>query len=145
VPEALSQQFAGYEKKLSDSLVSQQLWLFPLFLYSFRWDIEVLFYQQKAFWSFDQYMLRSKVGIENFVNFLSMCYACMQILPVIDVRFSAMINNSPQTNKYAIGEAIKREIFLWSFVSKSETTKNCPQVFDEIASLCPGFEHDRVV
>jgi len=145
LPTALSQEFAGYEKKLSDSLVSQQLWLFPLFLYSFRWDIEVFFYEQKTFWSFGLYRLRGKAGIENFVNFFSICYACMQILPFKDTRFSAMINESPQTKKYAIGEAIRREIFLWGFISKSADTKDFTRIFDDMVSLCPSFESDQAV
>lgn len=37
----------------------------PLFLYSFRWNIETSYYEQKTFWSFCSYMVRSCKGIEE--------------------------------------------------------------------------------
>ena len=36
----------------------------PLFLYSFRWNIETSYYEQKTFWSLCRYMVRSCKGIE---------------------------------------------------------------------------------
>ena len=36
----------------------------PLFLYSFRWNIEVSYYEQKSFWSLCAYMVRSRKGGE---------------------------------------------------------------------------------
>ena len=35
----------------------------PLFLYSFRWNIETSYYEQKTFWSFCSYMVRSHKGM----------------------------------------------------------------------------------
>ena len=35
-----------------------------LFLYSFHWNIETSYYEQKTFWSFCSYMVRSCKGIE---------------------------------------------------------------------------------
>ena len=46
----------------------------PLFLYSFRWKIEVSYYEQKMFRSFCGYMIRSRNGIEMFVNFINISY-----------------------------------------------------------------------
>jgi hypothetical protein len=135
-PERLKQQFRGNDKKLSDSITSQILWLLPLYLYSYRWGIEVMFYEMKNFWSFGLYRLRRKEGIENFVNFSSICYACMQTLPYMDARYKSLNNESPQTIKYRIGEAIRSELFLWRFVSKSENTINSSAFFDEFSSFC---------
>jgi hypothetical protein len=131
LPEQLIQQFKGYENKLSDNLTSKMLWTFPLFLYSFRWNIEVFFYEQKTFWSFGLYRLRSKVGIENFVNFSSICYACMLMLPYMDVHYASLVNESPQHCKYLLGEAIRRELFFWRFISGSENAINSDNFFTD--------------
>ena len=119
-PYLLKERFGGYEKKLSHSLYGQMLWLLPLFLYSFRWSIEVMFYEQKTFWSFGLYRIRSKSGIEKFVNFSSLCYATMKILPRLDNRFSALINQSPQYCKFSFADAIQQEIFFSRFALNPE-------------------------
>ena len=49
MPNHLIQKFKGHEKMLSDSLTSQMSWTFPLFLYSFRWNIEIFFMSRKHF------------------------------------------------------------------------------------------------
>jgi len=131
LPDRLLKQFKGYEKKLSDSLASQMAWTFPLYLYSFRWAVEVFFYEQKTFWSFGLYRIRSKAGIENFVNFSSLCYACMLMLPYMDAHFAALASESPQTCKYLFGEAIRHELFLWRFISRSENNINSETLFDD--------------
>lgn len=52
--------------------------LLPYCLYGFRWTIEVIFYEQKTFWSFGKYMARSKKGIESYVNFIAVAYSGVQ-------------------------------------------------------------------
>ena len=131
----LKDRFAGCEKKLSDSLCGQILWLLPLFLYSFRWSIEVMFYEQKTFWSFGLYRVRSRGGIENFVNFSSLCYASMKILPRLDDRFSTLINESPQFCKDALSDAIQQELFFCRFAQNLEMPIN----FDCFSALMPDF------
>jgi hypothetical protein len=137
LPEQLIKQFKGYESKLSDTFTSKMLWTFPLFLYSFRWPIEIFFYEQKTFWSFGLYRLRSKTGIENFVNFSSICYACMKMLPHMNEQYSSLINESSQSCKYIIGQDIQRELFLRQFVSNSESGIISSDIFDELGL----FEH----
>jgi hypothetical protein len=129
-PEPLNQAFKGYGKSLSDSLNGQILWLFPLFLYSFRWSIEVMFYEQKRFWSFGLYRLRSKAGIENYVNFIALCYACMKMLPRMDNRFSALVAESPQTCKSLFSDAIRHDLFLWRFEHFPENNINYGNIFN---------------
>ena len=60
----------------------------PLFCYSFRWNIEVSYYEQKTFWSFCSYMVRSRKGIETLVNLINIAYCAMKILPYQDEAFS---------------------------------------------------------
>jgi hypothetical protein len=96
-------------------------WLLPLRLYSLRWNIEVMFYELKTFWSLGNYMLRSKIGVENFVNLLSLSYACVNLIPFEDPFFADLAEFSSQTNKYAFGEAIRKELFFTQFVDFLET------------------------
>ena len=49
----------------------------PLFLYSFRRNIETSYYEQKTFWSLCRYMVRSCKGIEMLVNLINICYCAM--------------------------------------------------------------------
>jgi len=96
-------------------------WLLPLRLYSFRWNIEVIFYELKTFWSFGNYMLRSKIGIQNFVNLLSISYACVKLFPFADSLFSDFADLSPQTIKFAFADAIRKELFFANFLDFIET------------------------
>jgi len=143
MPDAIRKQFKGYETELSDSLVSKVPWLLPLYLYSYRWAIEVCFYELKTFWSFGLYMLRSKNGIENFVNMLAMSYASMKILPFSDQQFSFLMNESAQTIKNVVGDAIKQELFLWRFVSSSESYVNSKEIFDLLPALDSPDKHSK--
>jgi len=96
-------------------------WLLPLNLYSLRWNIEVMFYEFKNFWSFGNYMLRSKLGIENFINIISISYACAKLIPFSDSFFSDFSLFSTQTAKHALGDAIRKELFFTQFVDFVET------------------------
>jgi len=111
------------------SMFSQQVsngyhersWLLPWFLYSLRWNIEVMFYELKSFWSFGNYMIRSKIAIENFISIISVSYACAKLIPFADEFFSDFSHFSTQTTKYAFGEAIRKDLFFALFVDFIET------------------------
>ena len=108
-------------RKTVDIDSSRAAWLLPLRLYSLRWNIEVLFYELKTFWSFGNYMLRTKQGIDNFVNLLSVSYACAKLIPFADVFFSDFVHASTQTTKFALGDAIRKDLFFTHFVDFIET------------------------
>ena len=55
----------------------------PLFLYSFRWNIEVSYYEQKSFWPLCAYMVRSRRGIETLVNLINISYCAVKLPPII--------------------------------------------------------------
>ena len=143
MPEAIEKQFRGHERRLSDSLNAQMTWTLPLFVYSFRWSIEVCFYEMKTFWSFGSYLLRSKRGVENYVSLIAMNYAGMRILPLSDPQFASLADESVQTAKYAIGNAVQQELFLWRFVSKTETGDNCRDFFKIVAESGLDFKHSK--
>ena len=56
------------EKEPLNQTGSDRMKYIPLFLYSFRWNIETSYYEQKTFWSLCSYMVRSCKGIEMLVN-----------------------------------------------------------------------------
>lgn len=95
----------------------------PLSAYSIRWNIEVIFYQHKFFWSFGNYMVRNKDAIEKYVNLLSVSYTLVSILPFVEEKFKEYKFNSPQRIKRVIAEQITKELIFNSFVSSLESSK----------------------
>ena len=93
----------------------------PLFLYSFRWNIEVGYYEQKTFWSLCSYMVRSRKGIEMLVNLINIAYCAMKLLPYQDEAFSKYRNGSVQDFRFVLSERIRQEVFFATFVKKSES------------------------
>lgn len=93
----------------------------PLFLYAFRWNIEVGYYEQKTFWSLCSYMVRSRKGIEMLVNLINIAYCAMKLLPYQDEAFSKYRKESVQDFRFALSERIRQEVFFATFVKKSES------------------------
>ena len=93
----------------------------PLFLYSFRWNIETSYYEQKTFWSLCSYMVRSYKGIEMLVNLINICYCAMKILPYQDEQFSEYRTKSVQEFRFELSQGIRSQIFLTNFVRNIET------------------------
>lgn len=93
----------------------------PLFLYSFRWNIETSYYEQKTFWSLCSYMVRSCMGIEMLVNLINICYCAMKILPYQDEQFSGYRTKSVQEFRFELSQGIRSQIFLTNFVRNIET------------------------
>ena len=93
----------------------------PLFLYSFRWNIEIGYYEQKTFWSLCSYMVRSRRGIEMLVYLINIAYCAMKLLPYQDETFSKYRKESVQDFRFALSERIRQEVFFATFVEKSES------------------------
>ena len=131
-PDQLETLFVGYEQLLGKNEAHLKSWLLPLSLYSFRWNIEVMFYELKTFWSFGLYRLRSKNGIENFVNILSLAYSCSKIISLTDSAFESLNTASPQNFKFTIGNLIHKELFFADFVQKFENHVISDRLFDSL-------------
>ena len=93
----------------------------PLFLYSFRWNIETSYYEQNTFWSLCSYMVRSCKGIEMLVNLINICYCAMKILPYQDEQFSEYRTKSVQEFRFELSQEIRKQIFFATFVKNIET------------------------
>jgi hypothetical protein len=91
--------------------------------YTIRWDIEVIFYELKTFWSFGNYMVRTEKGIETYINLLGLVYTFTKILPFWAEEFSELKSSSTQEIKSQLALYIREELILDSFVSKLESTK----------------------
>lgn len=91
--------------------------------YTIRWDIEVIFYELKTFWSFGNYMVRTEKGIETYINILGLVYTFTKILPFWAEEFSELKSSSAQEIKSQLALYIREELILDSFVSKLESTK----------------------
>ena len=88
----------------------------PMFLYSFRWSIEVSYYEQKEFWSLCSYMVRSRKGIEMLVNLINIAYCTMKLLPYQDETFTKYQNESTQEIRFALSVRIRQEVLFANLV-----------------------------
>ena len=93
----------------------------PLLLYNFRWNIETGYYEQKTFWSFCNYMVRSCKGIEMLVNLINISYCAMKILPYQNEHFFQYRTKSVQEFRFELSQGIRSQIFFATFVKNIET------------------------
>ena len=93
----------------------------PLFLYRFRWNIEVSYYERKTFWSLCGYMVRNQTGIEMLINLINISYCAMKLLPYHDAAFAKYKDYSVQEFRFALSEQIREQVFIASFVENLET------------------------
>ena len=101
-PEQLEIFCAWHEKAPLNQTGSDWMQYIPLFLYSFRWNIEVSYYKQKTFWSLCSYMVRSCKGIEMMVNLINISYCAMKLLPYVDKEFADYKDKSVQEFRFVI-------------------------------------------
>lgn len=121
-PEQLHIFRAWQEKSPLNQTGSSLMQYIPLFLYAFRWNIEVSYYEQKTFWSLCGYMVRSRKGIEMLVNLINIAYCAMKLLPYQDETFSTYRIESVQEFRFVLSEQIRRQVFYATFVNNIETS-----------------------
>lgn len=122
LPERLGMFCAWQEPAQIQQMNHSLLPFLPLFLYGFRWKIEVSYYEQKTFWSLCHYMVRSRTGIELLVNLINLAYCAMKILPYQDKEWGVYQSESVQEFRCALSKQIREELFYASFVKKLETS-----------------------
>ena len=113
----------------------------PLFLYAFRWNIEVGYYEQKTFWSLCSYMVRSRKGIEMLVNLINIAYCAMKLLPYQDEAFSKYRKESVQDFRFALSERIRQEVSFATLVKKSENRIKSSALMRTLKYLVRQKEH----
>ena len=120
-PEELQIFCAWQEKTPLNQTGSDRMKYIPLLLYSFRWNIETSYYEQKAFWSFCNYMVQSCKGIEMLVNLINISYRAMKILPYQNEHFYEYRTKSVQEFRFELSQGIRSQIFFATFAKNIET------------------------
>jgi hypothetical protein len=100
-----------------------------------RWNVEVLFYELKTFWSFCQYMLRNMKSIEVYTNILCAAFCAVTLMPFSNNEMESLQFSSPQESKACLADAIKREVILCSFAKSIENTKMYTEIQDLLSSF----------
>ena len=141
VPEELQIFCAWQEASPLNQTGSDRMNYIPLFLYSFRWNIEISYYEQKTFWSLCSYMVRSCKGIEMMVNLINVAYCGMKLLPYQEERFSDYQDKSVQDFRFALSEGIHRQAFFATFVQNIETQIKSSSVINALKQVIFKQEH----
>jgi len=115
-PEKLHIFCAWYGDEVLHKTGSGWMQYIPLFLYRFRWNIEISCYEQKTFWSLCRYMVRSQRGIETLINLINMAYCSMKLLSYYDKAFAEYKDYSVQEFRFVLSEKIREQVFIANFV-----------------------------
>ena len=134
-PEQMQIFCAWQEKAPLNQTGSDRMQYIPLFCYSFRWNIEVSYYEQKTFWSLCSYMVRSRKGIELLVNLVNITYCAMKILPYQNEAFAKYRTESVQEFRFILSEKIRQEIFFANFMQNIETSIKSTAVLNALKRL----------
>lgn len=127
---------AWQEKEPLNQAGSSWMQYIPLFLYSFRWNIEVSYYEQKTFWSLCSYMVRSRKGVEMLVNLINISYCAMKLLPYKEEILSGYQGCSAQEFRFALSEQIRQQIFYVNLAQNIETHIKSNAIADALKHLC---------
>ena len=135
-PSQLQIFCAWQEKAPLNQTGSSWMQYIPLFLYSFRWNIEVSYYEQKSFWSLCSYMLRSRKGIEMLVNLINISYCSMKLLPYLEGSFSKYRDVSVQEFRLVLSGRIRQQVFYANLVQNIETHIKSNIIIKALEQLC---------
>ena len=135
-PSQLQIFCAWQEKAPLNQTGSDWMQYIPLFLYSFRWNIEVSYYEQKFFWSLCRYMVRSRKGIETLVNLINISYCSMKLLPYLEGSFSKYRGSSVQEFRFVLSERIRQQVFYANLVQNIETNIKSGIMIKVLERLC---------
>ena len=138
-PEDIRMACAWQEKAPLNQTGNNWMQYILLFLYAFRWNIEVSYYEQKTFWSLCSYMIRSKKGIETMVNLINISYCAMKILPYTDETFSQYKDTSVQEFRFALSQQINQQVIFATFVKNVETAIKSSMVVKAIKTALLSF------
>lgn len=135
-PSQLQIFCAWQEKAPLNQTGSGWMQYIPLFLYSFRWNIEVSYYEQKSFWSLCSYMVRSRKGIEMLVNLINISYCSMKLLPYLEEPFTPYRDVSVQEFRFVLSGRIRQHVFYINLVQNIETHIKSGTIIKALKHLC---------
>ena len=141
-PESIRLDYSRCEDDTVRGYGEENKKFLPVGCYSVRWDIEVSYYESKTFWSFEEYRVRSRKGIERLLNLECVAYSAMTLLPYTDESFSCYQSASAQETRFGIGQEIQASIIFSSFVEKLETVKKARTLIKIIEGyVLSGFKN----
>ena len=140
-PEELQIFCAWQESSPLNQTGSDQMKYIPLFLYLFRWNIEISYYEQKTFWSLCSYMVRSCKGIEMMINLINITYCGMKLLSYQDEKFSDYRDKSVQDFRFALSEGIRQQVFFATLVQNIETQIKSSSIINVLKQAIVKQEH----
>ena len=103
--------------------------------YSFRWNIEIVFQEQKRFWGLCDYKVRTEQGIESLINLQSVTYAVLCLLPYLDTAFAELRNLSIQERRFEIGRLMERQMYFGEFLAKFKDDQKYCDLAQECAII----------
>ena len=96
----------------SENLLSFNECYLPFAIYTIRWNIETFFYEIKKFWGLESFMVRGFKAICRLVNFLSVIYASMTVLPYLCKDLFSLQGLSPQEVRAHLGAFLRKLHFV---------------------------------
>ena len=100
-------------------------------LYRMRWNIEVVCYQIKSFWSFGNYMVRNKEAIKKYINLIGISYTLTSLVLFLNSNFSNYKFQSPQETKYHLSECISKELIYSNLLKTLQINKDI-NIFEDV-------------
>ena len=141
-PESIRLDYSRCEDDTMRGYGEENVQFLPLACYLLRWNIETAYYESKTFWSFEDYRVRSREGIERLLNLECVAYSAMTLLPYSDEYFSRYQSASAQETRFGIGQEIQASIIFSTFVEKVETVKKSCALVKIIESyVLSGFKN----
>lgn len=107
---------------------------YPLRLYKMRWHIETGYYEQKKFWELENYMLRSRNGIEHLLNLVNVAHSAMRLLPYLNPKLAGEKECSAQEVRSYLSGKIQMEVLFGTLALQAQTSKKSRQL-DEALKL----------
>ena len=89
-----------------------------------RWEIEISYLEMKSFWTFREYRVRSREGIERLLNLQSLVYSVFSLLPILDSDFAPLDPLNIQERRWHMEQLISQEIIFHRLEERLQTDKN---------------------
>ena len=81
-------------------------------------------------------MVRSRNGIEMFVNLINISYCAMKLLPYKEAAFSEYRSSSVQEFRFALSGQIRQQVFYVNLVQNIETHIKSSAIVNALKQLC---------
>ena len=81
-------------------------------------------------------MVRSRNGIEMFINLINISYCAMKLLPYMEETFSQYRGGSVQEFRFVLSERIRQQVFYANLMQNIETHIKSNVIAKVLKQLC---------